>query len=149
MLMLSGCSTENDKSKAFTHEDKNKIGQIINAYQEGWLSGDSARIIELFADTAVLIPSGMTPIRGKHKIIEFWWPSDGSTTTINRYEIEILEIGGDGDWAYTLEHGTLSWSYRKQDFSMSKDQQSYEITLFKKIKGQWKIVRRIWTDLKT
>ena len=121
---------------------------MMSDYREGWLANDSAKILGLFADTAILIPSGMRPVQGKKEMIQFWWPNDSSKTTIDRYEIELLEINGSDEWAYVYENGRLSWSYQKGDFKMSKDQESFEITIFKKTDKNWRIVKRIWTDLK-
>ena len=90
----------------------------------------------------------MRPVRGKKEMIQFWWPNDSSKTTIDRYEIELLEINGSDEWAYVYENGKLSWIYQKGDFKMSKDQESFEVTIFKKTDKNWRIVKRIWTDLK-
>ncbi len=128
--------------------DKKIISGMMSDYREGWLADDSAKVLRLFADTSVLIPSGMRPIYGKKEMLRFWWPNDSSKTTIDRYEIELLEINGSDEWAYVYENGKLSWSYQKGDFKMSKDQESFEITIFKKTDKDWSIVKRIWTDLK-
>jgi ketosteroid isomerase-like protein len=129
--------------------DRSKITQVINDYREAWLINDSAKILNLFADTATLIPSGLQPITGKASIREFWWPNDSSTTTINDYDIRLLEINGTGNLAYTFENGHLSWSYEKGTIKLSKEQSSYEITIFSRDNnGVWKIIKRIWTDMK-
>jgi ketosteroid isomerase-like protein len=129
--------------------DEIQLRKMILEYNDAWLRNDSASILNLFADTAILIPSGLKPIKGKEEIIKFWWPNDSSKTIINSYNISLLEINGSANIAYTLEHGKLSWSYEKGDFKMSKDQQSYEITIFRKASNShWKMVRRIWIDLK-
>jgi ketosteroid isomerase-like protein len=128
--------------------DRKIITAMMKDYQNGWLANDSSTVLALFADTATLIPSGMKPIRGKKEMTQFWWPNDSSKTTIDKYEIQVLEINGSNEWAYAYENGKLSWSYEKGDFKMSKDQESYEITVFRKSSSNWFIVKRIWTDLK-
>lgn len=60
---------------------------MINQYNTAWLRNDSAAIMDLFADPAILIPSGMDPIQGKSNISAFWWPNDTSKTTIDDYKI--------------------------------------------------------------
>jgi ketosteroid isomerase-like protein len=145
-LMLR-CS-DPKRSTELSESDKKVIIGMMNDYQNGWLANDSAKVLGLFADTATLVPSGMKPIQGKKKMTEFWWPNDSSKTTIDRYAIDVLEINGNSDWAYAYENGKLSWSYEKGDFKMSKDQESYEITIFRKTSDRWFIVKRIWTDLK-
>jgi ketosteroid isomerase-like protein len=145
-VTLASC---NKTSDTFTCDDATKIRAIINDYRTGWLEGDSAKVMNLLSDSATLIPSGLEPLHGKNVIRQFWWPNDSSKTIIHSYDITILDLGGSGDLAFTYETGSLSWSYEKGDFKMSKENHSYEITLFERAKpNQWKITRRIWTDLK-
>ena len=147
VFVLSSCSGTKQNHE-LGQGDRTIIAGMILDYQNAWLANDSAKILNLFADTASIVPSGMRPIHGKKSIVQFWWPNDGSITVINNYKINVLEINGNQEWAYAYENGRLSWSYSKGDFHMSKDQESYEITIFRKSASEWKIVRRIWTDLK-
>ena len=39
--------------------DRKIISGMMSDYWEGWLANDSSKVLRLFADTAVLIPSGM------------------------------------------------------------------------------------------
>ena len=147
-ITLTGCY-DAPHPHGFKKDDKVAITKMIKDYNAAWLQKDSAAILNLFADTATLIPSGLKPIRGKKDINDFWWPKDGSITRINKYKITLLEIGCTDSLAYTYENGKLSWSYENGSVKFNKDQESHEITLFKKSHdGEWKIVKRIWTDLK-
>ena len=51
--------------------DRKIISAMMSDYREGWLANDSAKVLGLFADTAVLIPSGMRPVQGKKEMILF------------------------------------------------------------------------------
>lgn len=149
LLILSAgisCTLKNERLSELTPADKSVITGMINQYNTAWLRNDSAAIMDLFADTAILIPSGMDPIQGKSNISAFWWPNDTSKTTIDDYKISVLEVHGNGDWAYTLEEGRLQWTYEKGATRFSRKQKSYEITIFNKAMDQWKITRRLWTD---
>lgn len=130
-----------------TADDKKQIAQVMTDYREGWLADAKAKVLGLLADDMTIIPSDQTPIAGKKLVTEFWFPApDGSKTSIDHYEIDLLEIGGSGDMGYTLENGRLTWSYEKDGRKTTTSQESSEITLFRKIGGAWKMTRRIWTD---
>ena len=129
--------------------DRAQINQMLEDYRNAWLSNNRQRILDLFAEDATIIPSGLRPINGKTAIAKFYWPDDGSTTDIHTYDIDVLRIDGDSSNAFTLEHGKLSWSYRKGARILSRVQESFEVTVFRKnADGQWQIAERIWTDLK-
>ena len=120
---------------------------MLKVYQDAWLKGDSSTILSLFDDSAVLMPNGMEPVIGKKAMIGFWWPGDSSKTTIDNYNIKVKEVNGGGNWAYAMEEGILMWNYTKGYTMFSKKQRSFEISVFHKIINQWKIIRRIWTDI--
>lgn len=127
--------------------DKKQIAQVMTDYREGWLADDKAKVLGLLADDMTIIPSDLAPIVGKKFVTEFWFPApDGSKTSIDHYEIDLLEISGDGELGYTLENGRLTWSYEKDGHKMTQSQESSEITLFRKTGAGWKMMRRIWTD---
>lgn len=151
-ILGCGCSRV---GRPLTHEsffspcDRAQIEQLIKDYRSGWLSDDRQKLLELFADDATIIPSGLRPIQGKAAMAEFWWPQDGSTTTIQRYDIEVLKIDGDNHNGFVLENGKLSWSYHSGATTFSKTQESSEVTVLKKnASGVWHITERIWTDVK-
>jgi ketosteroid isomerase-like protein len=146
MAAISYTDKKNTRANELTEDDKAVITGMIKQYNEAWLKDDSATIMNLFADTATLIPNGMEPIHGKKDITGFWWPNDSSKTTIDNYKINVLEVNGSGNWAYTFEEGKLEWSYEKGTDKFSRKQKSYEVTIFNKSSNVWKITRRIWTD---
>ncbi len=135
------------RAAEITADDKRRITQIMTDYREGWLADDQTKVLGLLAEDMMIIPSGQAPIVGKKLVADFWFPApDGSKTTIDHYEIDLLEIGGSGELGYTLENGRLTWSYAKDGRKTTTSQESSEITLFRKAGGAWKIMRRIWTD---
>lgn len=129
-------------------EDIEQIKEINKNYTQGWLEGDSSKVLGLYADSATIIPSGLLPIQGKTSITDFWFPNDSSKTVIHYYELEILEIGGSTNLAYTYENGKLSFSYEKDDFRLDREAESYAITIYNRIEsGEWKVTKRLWTDM--
>lgn len=146
LALMTSCD-QRVEMKGLKGEDKKVIRMMLGTYNKAWLLNDSSAILSLFSDSAILIPNGRAPIMGKEQIVKFWWPNDSSITKINSYVINLLEVDGAEDLAYTYENGKLSWSYNKGSFNMSKEQESFEITIFKKTPIGWRIVKRIWTDL--
>ena len=71
---------------------------VNEAYRVAWLAGDSAAVLRLFAPDAVLLPHhGDPPVVGLPAIRAFWWPPDGSPTTITTMDITTdgAEVNGD------------------------------------------------------
>ncbi|WP_370087249.1 SgcJ/EcaC family oxidoreductase [Ekhidna sp.] len=143
-LICLSCATE-PHSKLVPEEIKN----ISETYVNGWLDGDSAKVLNLFAEDATIIPSGMEPILGIENIRDYWFPNDSSITTIHSYEVELLELKETDSMAYSLEKGVLNFTYTKDDFTMTRASTSHASTVYKKqTDGTWKIISRMWTQLK-
>lgn len=153
LFLIFGSCTENPSQKnedlSLSAEDIEQIREISKDYTDGWLANDSEKVLGLYVDSATIIPSGLMPIKGKEAITDFWFPNDSSKTTIHYYDLDILDISGASNMAYTYENGKLSFTYEKGDFRMDREAESFAITIYKKtVSGEWKITKRIWTDMK-
>ncbi len=150
-LLLTSCGEKSSKvieNLNLSAEDIEQIREINKNYTQGWLENDSKKVLGLYTDSATIIPSGLLPIQGKKAITDFWFPNDSSTTVIHYYDLEILDISGTTKLAYTFENGKLSFTYEKDDFKLDREAESYAITIYKKVEsGEWKITKRIWTDM--
>ncbi|PHN04135.1 YybH family protein [Flavilitoribacter nigricans] len=150
VLVLASCTSNLSNAPSggeLTTSDREQIRALIGQYVTGWLTSDTAMVLDIFADTATIIPRGMAPKKGKAALREFWFPADSSVTTIHSYEVNVLEIGGNTDLAYTLEAGQLSFSYQKGDLKLSRESNAHATTILRKSGGgQWKVVQRMWTD---
>lgn len=145
-IALAACTSVNQNT--FDKQDQESINQIRGGYVSGWLAGDSEQVLNLFQTDATIIPSGMAPIKGIDRIEGYWFPKDGSITTIHTYEVELLDLQGTDSMAQSLEKGTLNFTYEKGDFTMTQTSTSHAITVYKKQKdASWKIVSRMWTQL--
>lgn len=144
-FILVSCSQKN----AFTQADTEAINRIRRDYVNGWLANDSETVLGLFENNATIVPSGLSPITGKENIEAYWFPNDSSETIIHSYAVELIELEGTDSMAYSLEKGTLNFTYSKGDFTMSKESISHATSVYKKNKeGNWKIISRMWTSLK-
>jgi ketosteroid isomerase-like protein len=149
IILLVSCNTQSKITSELSSEDINKIRSVNNSYKNGWLNNDSTSILDLFINDAKIIPSGLNPQKGRKELKEFWFPNDSSETVIDKYEIEILDLQGSKDFAYSLEKGFLSFTYKKSGFSMSKESNAHAMTVYKRQKnGEWKILTRMWTDIR-
>ena len=114
VLVLVGCgerSSQLNEDLNLSSEDIEQIREINRNYTQGWLEGDSSKVLGLFTNSATIIPSGLLPIQEKKVITDFWFPNDNSTTVIHFYDLEILDITGTGNLAYSYEHGKLQNGY--------------------------------------
>ena len=151
ILILTGCgekSSQEIEDFKLSAEDIEQIRDINRNYTQGWLENDSKKVLGLYTDSSTIIPSGLLPIEGKKAITDFWFPNDGSTTVIHYYDLEILDITGTGNLAYSYEHGKLSFTYEKDEFRLDRTAESFAVSIYAKAEsGEWKITKRIWTDM--
>lgn len=143
------CNFQTRAVNVLSAQDETKIRNINKSYVSGWLSSNQLEVLDLFLDDATIVPSGMAPKKGKNALKEFWFPNDGSETTIHNYDVEILDLQGSGNLAVTLERGSLSFSYKKGDSQISRQSQAHATTVYERqAGGEWKVRTRMWTDIK-
>ncbi len=148
-LLFIGCAAPSAEGP-LSEEDLTRVRSVIQAYAEAWKAGDSAAVLGLFTEDAVIFPSGLSPREGKQALREFWFPDDGSVTRVLSYPIETIDAGGAGTHAFTTERGDLSFTYALGDFFVSRSSKAHATTLYsKQPDGSWKIRHRMWTDLPT
>lgn len=142
--LLFSCTKENK----FTKSDEEAINRIRKEYVEGWLDNDTNKILNLFAEDATIVPSGLFPMVGKEQIQKYWFPDNGSATTIHSYAVELLDLQGTDSMAYSLEKGILNFTYTFNEFNMTKESTSHATTIYQKNQeGNWEITSRMWTSL--
>ena len=129
-------------------EDEKIILAIHENYVEGWKKMNEERVMALFEDNSRIQPNSLTPIEGKDKIREFWFPKDGSVTTINTFETEPLGIKVMDTLAITTHRSYLDWSYKKDTVTFGMVQKGISTTVYRKQPDKtWKIWRQMWTDI--
>ncbi|WP_425391906.1 YybH family protein [Ekhidna sp.] len=132
----------------FSDRDRAAVEQIRKDYVSGWLQNDQKKILTLFNENATIVPSGLFPMKGIEQITKYWFPDNGSTTTIHSYAVELINLKGTDSMAYSLEKGTLNFTYTFNDFTMTKESTSHATTIYQKNKdGKWEITSRMWTSL--
>ncbi len=150
-IVAAGCGIDHssEQKTGLSSEDIVQIRAINKTYTQGWMDADEEKVLGLYAESAVINPSGLLPKEGKKAITDFWFPNDSSSTIVHSYTIDIIDLQGSGNLAYSYEHGRLSFTYKKDDFQLDRTADSYAVTIYEKDSlGSWKIINRIWTDMK-
>lgn len=144
MALASSCVTVHDSA------DERAIRAINERYKEAWLRNDERGVLTLFEENAMIMPSGMSAIKGLDAIRNFWFPKDSSVTTIHVFDNQIIAMTIDSTIASVFKKTFLSWSYAKGDVKMAKDQWGVAMSVYRKQpNGEWKIWRQLWTDIRS
>jgi ketosteroid isomerase-like protein len=134
----------------FTAEDEAAVRRLEEAYRMGWLVNDSAAVMATLDPAAVLMPAGVAPLVGDSAIRAFWWPDDGSRTTITGYDIVVDELDGSGDIAWLRGRADLSFTYVAPagDTSQITSRAAHLSIARRGDDGGWRIARRAWSALR-
>jgi len=137
----SGCS---EKARApLSSAEIQAIKAASQTYGAGWLSNDPERVMATLTDDAVIVPSGMLPIKGQKAIREFWWPEGSPPTVVTQFAVTDDEVGGDGDFGFVRGTFALSFEYDGTGYSGG----GTYISLMKRLPdGTWRISHRSWSD---
>lgn len=147
LLALAGCAPSR---LAFTADDEAAVHALEEAYRVGWLANDSATVMATLAPDAVLMPAGLQPVVGDSAIRAYWWPNDGSETTIESYEIVVQEVEGSGDLAFLRGRSALEFTYRDSAGNVSHvtSEAAHLSVARRQGNGEWRIARRAWSVLR-
>lgn len=146
-ILASACQAS---SGGFTADDDAQVRALEEAYRAGWVANDSAAVMATIAPNAVLMPAGLQPLVGDTAIRRYWWPSDGSVTTIESYDIDTHEVQGSGDLAYLRGRGSLAFTYRDSAGTESRlTSNAVHLSVARRgTDGTWNIVRRAWSAIR-
>jgi ketosteroid isomerase-like protein len=91
------------------------------------------------------MPAGPRPLASPNDIRAFWWPGDGSRTTILTFERTIDEIAGEGDVAWVRGTDTLTYRYDKGTIHSRLGSRSMTLAVWRRQpNGEWRISRMMW-----
>lgn len=146
-LALSSCDPA---QVGFTAADDQAVRTLEEAYRTGWLANDRSAVLATLASDAVLMPAGVEPLVGHSSIEDYWWPDDGSVTTILAYGIVVDELEGSGDMAYLRGRGTLEFTYQDPAGVVSRiESEAVHLSVARRDQtGNWFIVRRSWSAIR-
>ncbi len=138
LILIASCK--------FTTQEK-KIIDLHKIYVDGWITYDSTKIMSIFEDDAALQPPGLTPIFGKRKMAEYWFPNDGSKITIQDFEFDPIHVEIRDTIAILTYDAVLDYVYQKDTMSISQVETSIGTAIYRKqFDDSWKVWRQFWTN---
>lgn len=142
---LVACGGSTDQSRPLTSRDSSAIEAVRAAYVRAWLEDDTAGVLATLDSAAVLLPPGRLPVAGHAAIRAFWWPTDGSRTTITAFDWTVDELAGTPELAYTRGVSSVAWRYEKDTVRSEQLTRSVSLTLLAPgADGKWRIFRQMW-----
>jgi ketosteroid isomerase-like protein len=142
---LVGCRAHTNQSRPLTARDSTAIEAVRAAYVRAWLEDDTAGVLGTLDTTAILLPPGRLPVVGHDAIQAFWWPRDGSRTSITSFDWTVDELSGTPELAYTRGISTVGWRYEKDTVRSEQTTRSVSLAILAPgADGQWRILRQMW-----
>jgi uncharacterized protein (TIGR02246 family) len=146
MCMLASCAAQSPAD--LTDADRRAIQALDSSFVAAWLRDDTTAIMATLSSDAVLMPAGRHPLAGHAAIRAFWWPTDGSHTTINTFVSRIDEIGGNSDLAYVLTNDSLTFTYTKGATQQTQSNRTMSLAVVaRRADGRWQTIRKMWGPL--
>ena len=85
------------------------------------------------------------PLISHDAIGAYWWPTDGSHTTIKAFDLSIEEMVGTKDLAFTRGVSTVAWRYEKDTVRSEQTSRTLSLTILAPgPDGEWRIIRQMW-----
>jgi len=146
---VSACRARDDRpatsSDRLTGADSAAIAALQNRYVAAWLADDTAAVLALFENDAMILPPGRQPVRGVDSIRAYWWPTDGSTTRILSFAWKPGDISGTDRLAFSHGQSELRWRYTKGGSTSESSSRSVNLSVFRRApSGEWHIARQMW-----
>ena len=143
--LLLDCGSDPGHGSRLTARDSSAIEQVRSAYVSAWLADDTAGVLATLDSAAVLLPPGRMPVAGHPAIRAFWWPGDGSHTTITGFEWTLDELAGTPHLAFTRGISKVAWRYVKDTVRAEQTVRNVNLTILaRSADGKWRILRQMW-----
>jgi ketosteroid isomerase-like protein len=143
--LVLACGEDTNRGQGLTARDSSDIEAVRTAYEQAWLADDTLGVLATLHPDAVLLPPGRLPLKGEREIRAFWWPTDGSRTTVMAFDWTLDEMVGAGGLAFTRGISTVEWRYEKDTVRAEQTTRSTNLTiLVRGTDGRWRILRQMW-----
>jgi uncharacterized protein (TIGR02246 family) len=142
---LVACDADKAHPRQLTARDSSAIEAVRAAYVRAWLKDDTAGVLATLDTAGVLLPPGQLPVTGHRAIRAFWWPTDGSRTTITAFQWTVDELAGTPELAFARGVSTVAWRYEKDTVRSEQTTRNISLTILAPdADGQWRILRQMW-----
>ena len=138
MLCIVGCQPS--EPTALSEEDRAAIEASDKAWEEHAIANDWAALAALYAEDAMYMAPGESPITGRDNI-QKWFESQPPTTAC---EIRTIEIDGQGDLGFT--RGSYTMTVAPEGMDPITDSGKYIAICRKQADGTWLISRDIYNS---
>ena len=140
---------QTDKPSAAYLKDIENVKKAFADYAAAWLKNDADAVMATLTKDAVVMPQGVSPKKGIGDIKQFWFPTDGSRTTVTKFDGLIEDIKIDLTTAFVRSSAVLSFEYEKNGQKIIKNDQKQVYTTFfeRQSDGQWKVTCKMWHDI--
>jgi histidine triad (HIT) family protein len=140
---------KSDKPSAAYLKDQQNVEKAFGEYYLAWLSNSESAVMNTLASDAVIMPQGLSPKKGLDEIWAFWFPKDGSKTTIKKFDYSIEELKVDQNTAFVRSSSVLSFTYEKDGQTTTRnDQKQVHMTFMERdTDGQWKVKCKMWSTV--
>jgi len=146
LILLTACQSQvGSRSPA---AELSRLKAVNHAYRTAWLAGDSAAVLRLFASGAILLPHhGDRPIVGLDAIRMFWWPPNGSPTSLTTLDLTTDGADVDGHRGILWGRFALAFSFETEgELRSVRNAGTYLMVLRREPDGEWRITHRMWDD---
>ena len=145
--VLLACGDARPSPAAFSAADRRAIERLHDEFADGWVSGDSARVLQTLTADAVILPHwGDDPVVGVQAIQAFWWPSGAPPTRVLHFTMRADEIAGTHDLAFARGRYALTFEVPSMEGPRSVTTAGNYLMLFRRELAGWRISHRIWND---
>jgi len=122
---------------AVAQNAKAEITAAAETMEVAFNSRDAATLTALYAETALVMPPGVEPLKGHEAIRAMWDSLDESAPTLDLTTTDVMPMGD-------LAVETGRWSMTAPDGSHA-DHGSY-LAVWKKTDDGWKMIRDTWNS---
>ena len=140
---LLACAPPED----FPEAERAAVAATLEDYRAAWLRNDADAVMaHVSEDFAMVVPGGATPrVEGRAALRSFWFPTEGPTFRVTRYEVSNAAIHGGGRLAVAEGRSALAWDQLAGDsVQQSASSTSDFLTVLRKEDGRWRLYRQIY-----
>lgn len=131
----------------FPEAERAAVAATLADYRAAWLRNDADAVMaHVSEEFAMVVPGDGTPrVSGRTALRAFWFPTEGPTFRVTRYEVTGAAIHGGGQLAVAEGRSELAWDQLAGDSVVQSARSTSDfLTVLRKEEGQWRLYRQIY-----